>query len=376
MFSLSIIALLNSDAVKPAGANQLNISDDQAPLLLKNSLSLAVDQNSLYYPTYKPYSIFGEQLSHISEEDANQLDRMLTAEDSLRHVSSYDSNAPSFYSRRTAANEELHRYYSRYTEEQVMDENQEPSTVHVYALALLPLPSVTDPLIALLSKQDDEETDEELFPRNYYYYNHQQQQNNPQLMKLKNWKMTTLDITLLLLGITKAMLNTFLFIYVYSILDFSIMDISFLIIAHIASEMVVHFIIEKWYIHKLNLTLITTLTHISLILCCIIYPNLKAGHRITFTTLIVLQVLQAGAFQLIWSAGVDQIHVVIWNQYERMKERARVSFLFSSLGPAIGALMAGIILQPELEEYSFLFKISVAILALSFVVSWGWTAED
>lgn len=143
----------------------------------------------------------------------------------------------------------------------------------------------------------------------------------------------------------------------------------------------------------MNLTLITTLTHISLILCCIIYPNLKAGHRITFTTLIVLQVLQgnirkvyiisltlffflAVAFQLIWSAGVDQIHVVIWNQYERMKERARVSFLFSSLGPAIGALMAGIILQPELEEYSFLFKISVAILALSFVVSWGWTAED
>lgn len=245
MFSLSIIALLNSDAVKPASANQLNISDDQAPLLLKNSLSLAVDQNSLYYPTYKPYSIFGEQLSHISEEDASQLDRMLTAEDSLRHVSSYDSNAPSFYSRRTVANEELHHYYSRYTEEQVVDENQEQSTVHVYALALLPLPSVTDPLIALLSKRDDEETDEELFPRNYYYYNQQQQQNNPQLMKIKNWKMTTLDITLLALGITKALLNTFLFIYVYSILDFSIMDISFLIIAHIASEMVVHFIIEK-----------------------------------------------------------------------------------------------------------------------------------
>ncbi|CAO3678873.1 unnamed protein product [Rhizopus stolonifer] len=288
MFSLSIIAL--SSVVKPATSNQLNISDDQAPLLLKNARNLTADQGSICFPTYRPYSIFGEQLSHISEEDDSILDRIITTEDSLRHVSSYDSNAPSFYSRITTTNEELHHYYSRYTEEQqTIDETHDPVMVHAYALALLPLPSITDPLVALLSKQDDEEMEEELFPRNYYGYS---QQNNPQLIQLKCWKMATLNLTLLLLGTTKALLNTFLFIYVYSSLGISIADITFLIIVHLTFEMLTHFVIEKWYIHKMNLTFTTTFVHISLILCSIIYPALKPNYVSTHIMLVGLQTLQ------------------------------------------------------------------------------------
>lgn len=84
----------------------------------------------------------------------------------------------------------------------------------------------------------------------------------------------------------------------------------------------------------------------------------------------------AVSFQLIWSSAIDQIQFTVWNQYERMKERSKASVLFSSIGPAIGAIVAGIVLQSSLEEYSFLLKIAVVVLALSFVTTWGWTTDE
>lgn len=234
MVSLSIIS--NTNQVKPSSPAELNISDDQAPLLLKNALSLTTDQNSIYFPIYKPYSIFGEQLSHISEEDASQLDRMLT-NDSLRHVSSFDSNAPSFYTRRTMTN--TYTNHNNNYDDDYIEQNMTVTT-HAYALALLPLPTTTDPLIALLSKQEDEELYEDLFiPRNYVL------PINHQLIKLKNWKLKTLDMSILLLGITDALLNTFLFMYAYSTLGISLSMISWLIVTNITSQSIVHCVVEK-----------------------------------------------------------------------------------------------------------------------------------
>ncbi|CAO3681146.1 unnamed protein product [Rhizopus microsporus] len=365
MISLSIIS--NTNQVKPSSPAELNISEDQAPLLLKNALSLTTDQNSIYFPIYKPYSIFGEQLSHISEEDASQLDRMLT-NDSLRHVSSFDSNAPSFYTRRTMTNTYTN-HNSNYDDNYI--EQDMTVTTHAYALALLPLPTTTDPLVALLSKQEDEELYDDLFiPRNYIL------PINHQLIKLKNWKLKTLGMSILLLGITDALLNTFLFMYAYSVLGISLSMISWLIVTNITSQSIVHCVIEKWFIHKLNLTLTTTLVHICLIICTIVYPCLKPNNPITNASLFVLQAVQAASFQLIWSSAIDQIQFTVWNQYERMKERSKASVLFSSIGPAIGAIVAGIVLQSSLEEYSFLLKIAVVVLALSFVTTWGWTTDE
>ncbi|RCI01298.1 hypothetical protein CU097_014803 [Rhizopus azygosporus] len=280
MISLSIIS--NTNQVKPSSPAELNISEDQAPLLLKNALSLTTDQNTL-----------------------------------------------------------------------------------------LPLPTTTDPLVALLSKQEDEELYDDLFiPRNYIL------PINHQLIKLKNWKLKTLGMSILLLGITDALLNTFLFMYAYSVLGISLSMISWLIVTNITSQSIVHCVIEKWFIHKLNLTLTTTLVHICLIICTIVYPCLKPNNPITNASLFVLQAVQAASFQLIWSSAIDQIQFTVWNQYERMKERSKASVLFSSIGPAIGAIVAGIVLQSSLEEYSFLLKIAVVVLALSFVTTWGWTTDE
>jgi MFS family permease len=82
---------------------------------------------------------------------------------------------------------------------------------------------------------------------------------------------------------------------------------------------------------------------------------------------------------LIWLSGADQVNLIHWSQYDRMKHRSRISALYSSIGPAIGVIIAGYILHQSdqnLEDYTLTFKICVVLFSLSFVVSWGWTSDD
>ncbi|KAL7322950.1 hypothetical protein PS15p_210917 [Mucor circinelloides] len=371
MVLLLIVALVFT-AVEPANASQLDISDEQAPLLLKNALFLTADQNNL--ATYRPYSVFGEQLSHISEEDASQLDRMFTREDSLRLMDSYDSNAPSFYSRNSYLSASALQMDPEDTNANYLSMTLVP-TVPANALALLPLPTPTDPLVAFFScmRSNADNTDDELVVGGYYYG-----QPQPQNQKVNQWKTQTLAVTMLLLGIASALINTFLFVYVYSFMEMSIYIISCLIMIHMTCEMIVAYIIEKWFIHRLNLTLITTSVHITLIICAIWYPCLKPDSVATHASLLVLQALQAIAFQLIWLSGADQVNLIHWSQYERMKQRSKISALYSSIGPALGAMLAGYILQSDqsMEDYTLIFKCCVALFSLSIVVSWGWTSEE
>ncbi|KAG1083920.1 hypothetical protein G6F42_022012 [Rhizopus arrhizus] len=238
MVLLLIVALVFT-AVEPANASQLDISDEQAPLLLKNALFLTADQNNLV--TYRPYSVFGEQLSHISEEDASQLDRMFTREDSLRLMDSYDSNAPSFYSRNSYLSASALQMDPEDTNANYLSMTLVP-TVPANALALLPLPTPTDPLVAFFScmRSNPDNTDDELVVGGYYY-------GQPQLQnqKVNQWKTQTLAVTMLLLGIANALINTFLFVYVYSFMEMSIYIISCLIMIHMTCEMIVAYIIEK-----------------------------------------------------------------------------------------------------------------------------------
>ncbi|KAI8636954.1 hypothetical protein BD408DRAFT_425331 [Parasitella parasitica] len=367
MVLLLVIALAFT-SVEPANASQLDISDEQAPLLLKNALYLTADQNNI--AAYRPYSIFGEQLSHISEEDASQLDRMFTREDSLRPMDSYDSNAPSFYSRNS--------YMSGSGIASAVEDSYLPMTpvpiLPANALALLPLPTPTDPLVAFFCcmRPNQQNTDDELVGG--YYYG----QQPPQNPKMNQWKTQTLSVTMLLLGIANALMGTFLFVYVYFFMELSIYFISCLIMIHMTCELIVAYIIEKWFIHRLNLTLITTFVHIILIMCAILYPCMKPGNFATHVSLLLLQALQAIAFQLIWLSGADQVNLIHWSQNERMKQRSKISALFSSIGPAIGATLAGYILQSDqsMEDYTLIFKCCVALFSLSFVVSWGWTSEE
>lgn len=89
-------------------------------------------------------------------------------------------------------------------------------------------------------------------------------------------------------------------------------------------------------------------------------------------------IIIAIAFQLIWLSGADQVNLIHWSQNERMKQRSKISALYSSIGPAIGVMIAGYILQSDqsMEDYTLIFKYCVALSSLSFVVSWGWTSDE
>jgi hypothetical protein len=247
MTFLLIISLLFI-SVEPANSNQLDISDEQAPLLLKNALHLTADQNN--YPSYKPYSIFGEQLSHISEEDASQLDRIFTnTDDSLRHVDSFDSiRTASFYSGNGGG---LHHSPSFATRQD--DNNNYISSMTIIpivpsnALALLPLPTPTDPLVAFFPwmRSEQEEEEQDIYANQYPFYYYNNRNNNNAMNKMNNWKLNTLSLTLFLLGVSYALLNTFLFVYIYSILEISIYIIACLIMIHSTAEMIVSYTIEK-----------------------------------------------------------------------------------------------------------------------------------
>ncbi|KAI8375803.1 hypothetical protein BD560DRAFT_391946 [Blakeslea trispora] len=371
MALLVLISIGGWVLIEPADPTELDINEEQAPLLLKNALHLTADQYS-QFPLYKPYSIFGEQLSHISEEDASQLDRMFTnTDESLRHVTSYNSvDAPSFYSRTS----DMMFYRHQGIEDDTLL-NESAPVVSSYALALLPLPTPTDPLVAALRLcQSADDLDQELMQDGYY----QQNSNNYALAKVNHWKTQTLSLTLFLLGMGYALINAFLLVYIYSVLEISISMISCLIIVHLLSETMVAWMVEKWFFHRLRLTLVTTCIHMALILCAIVYPCLKPNLSTTPIALLVLQACQASAFQLIWSSGADQVHLLYWNPLDRIKQRTKIAFLYSSLGPAIGVLLAGVILMSseESKDYTLIYKICVALFSLSFVVSWGWTSKE
>lgn len=244
MVFLLLISLLFT-SVEPANATQLNISEEQAPLLLKNALHLTADQNSMLFPSYRPYCIFGEQLSHISEEDASQLDRMFTnTDDSLRHVDSYDS-IPSFYSGLHHSYPSRNTYNNNNNDEENHLSMTIIPTVPSNALALLPLPTPTDPLVAYFAwmrpEQDNLQDDLMVGQGPLYYYNNP----NNAMHKINSWKTQTLSFTLFILGISYTLLNTFLFIYAYTILQVSIYTIACLVMIQATSEMIVSYTIEK-----------------------------------------------------------------------------------------------------------------------------------
>ncbi|KAI8368026.1 hypothetical protein EDC96DRAFT_441621 [Choanephora cucurbitarum] len=362
MVSFVFISLIWA-SIEPADPVELDINQEQAPLLLKNALHLTTDPSN-QFQLYKPYSIFGEQLSHISEEDASQLDRMFTnTDESLRHVTSYNSiDAPSFYSRNSDT-----LFYRPPVDDTVLNE---PTIISSYALALLPLPSPTDPLVAAVRLcQSPDDLDQALMQDGYY----QQNSNNYALVKMYYWKTQALCLTLFLLGMGYTLINAFLLVYVYSVLDISISMISCLIIVHLISEVVVTWIVEKWFFHRLRLMLVTTCIHLTLILCAILYPCLQPNQPIA---LLLLQACQSSAFQLSWLSGADQIHLLYWNPLDRIKQRTKIAFMYSSLGPALGVLLFALCSVDQTEDDTLVYKICVALFTFSFVVSWGWTSTE
>jgi hypothetical protein len=79
-----------------------------------------------------------------------------------------------------------------------------------------------------------------------------------------------------------------------------------------------------------------------------------------------------------WLSGSYDVNDVSYNYHHHIQQQARLSAIYSSIGPALGVLLAGYFLRGDctLKDYSLIFKVSVALFSSSFVLSWGWTSDD
>lgn len=78
--------------------------------------------------------------------------------------------------------------------------------------------------------------------------------------------------------------------------------------------------------------------------------------------------------------AVRQVDAVLLTagQHRRMILRGKMSLLFDSLAPAMGAVMAGYLVDMYSEKdiltgFIMLYRCTAAVLVLSLTMSWGWS---
>jgi hypothetical protein len=183
--------------VETANSDQLDISQDQAPLLLKNARSLITENQQRYL--YKPYSLFAQPLSHISEEVDEELDIVDTRESYF----SFRSSVPP----------------------------PQPATPPSHALCFFFTLQTKDPLAGLLvSKDEDEMTG---FP----------------VIKMKKneerWKKQMLCLSMLCVGLGRGWVLVFLPLYHFYVLELTMSMITCLVLAYNIGEWITTVLIEK-----------------------------------------------------------------------------------------------------------------------------------
>ncbi|KAI8338397.1 hypothetical protein BC941DRAFT_422807 [Chlamydoabsidia padenii] len=191
------------------------------------------------------------------------------------------------------------------------------------------------------------------------------------------WKLRSLQLTMFLLGCVSAMLQVFLFVYLYDCLDLPMMVIGLTGSCIILSEIVLLTTVTKW-IHGMNLTGMTTLIHATLIVCSFSFLWLRPYHAFTTVAAFILPLLQSGVFYLAWLVTSDRINTLVWSDSQRIFQRAILSTLFCTLGPMVGVILTGYLISDDLQPSSFasVYHASIGLSALSFVVSWGWSTDE
>lgn len=233
--SVILFLLSLSTSVQAADPSLLGIVcnevvDETSPLSKQNLQSADTSGSFMYY---KPYSLFGEQLSHISEEDASMLQRMATTNNSVsirplpRHASicsgsSYTSNHHHHHHHHHVVAEYedsacfyQHPFYPHaavaYTNHPhaffYLENNSPPS----FELARLPYPPPLSPVIVLIT----------LVPGCYQnLQSHDEEHTYPPTSYPSTWIVKSFICSMFSLGLVFGMTQTLLFPYLHDILEF------------------------------------------------------------------------------------------------------------------------------------------------------------
>ncbi|KAI9272891.1 hypothetical protein BDA99DRAFT_556487 [Phascolomyces articulosus] len=422
-----------------------------APRFLKNAMFFQPPQHyyndSLMHP-YKPYSLFGEPLSHISEEDASMLRRMASSNSNqlMRHNSNQSINSTTtttstaalaasgsvpiaVYGSTNTATTTQHPLdffssaWRRYNSISQQQQQQQPQTQQQHG-NLPPNVNVNSAAVTTTHSHHSQQ-------QSYYYQQQQQLQQQQQQLQLASsmdlsllplppnntpmsvllllhvdgggtvvdqliqWQIQSMSLTTLMLGVIYGMMNTLLFIYLYQVLDLSMWMIGLAAMVPVLSDFLVHSS-ARWWIPRFTITVTTTMVHAALIICSFVYSWLRPEWPMLWLQIIFLQVLQGIAFPLVWLVMTQRICALLWtDEDQRIAQVGKLSALFSSVGPAVGALLAGFLLSGNdtdigsstddnteamdaflMAGYTLVFRCNIALTAASFVVSWGWSSTD
>ncbi|CAO3625658.1 unnamed protein product [Mucor fragilis] len=337
--SVILFLLSLSTTVQAADPSLLGIicnEIDETTPLAKHASQPADTSSSYVY--YKPYSLFGEQLSHISEEDASMLQRMTTTNNSvsirpLPRPASICSGSSHFTSSTTHLYNNQHMpctaapaAATEYEDSACFFHSTLPSTVHPasyhhplqynpyqfsgdlensppsFELARLPYPPAQSPAVVLIMLIPGYHPNQSSYqPTNqipasstvvaeddYYHqcsiatHHHQQQ---------SKWILKSFICSTLCLGVVFGMTQSLLYIYLHDNLRFPMHLIGVIGLTTISADLLASKLVIR-IVHHFSLPLVIGMAHITLISCALTYTWLQPENFSTKVIVVILQLLQ------------------------------------------------------------------------------------
>ncbi|KAI7895188.1 uncharacterized protein EV154DRAFT_496239 [Mucor mucedo] len=313
---------------------------------------------------YKPYSLFGEQLSHISEEDASMLRRMITTNStSIRPLPASIHSSP--YTPPISRNNNIPIHF--------INDNLPPS----FELARLPYPPPVSPSVVLITfipgyyqkHQHYRPLPSNLPHEEEYYYLHCYQQQS-------KWILKSFMSSIFCLGLVHGMTQSLLYIYLHDALELPMHLIGIVGLIIITADLLASKLVI-WIIHRFQLYVIIACAHVVLVLCALCYTWLQPRLLSTELFVIILQCLQGLSLHSIWLLAAHQVDSVVLTGHKRMMLKGGMAALYSSLGPAVGVLIMGyLVSQHGIEGYTLVYQYAAGFTVLSAILSWEWSTTD
>ncbi|KAG1450481.1 hypothetical protein G6F55_009662 [Rhizopus delemar] len=254
---------------------------------------------------YRPYHLFGEHLSHISEEDASMLQRMTTTHSKLIDTtSSITDEYPSF------------------------------------ELARLPYPPISCFIVSL----------------SFFYYTEQEEEEE------EKRKEKGILYCLFFLGIVFGMTQPFMYLVLYDTFKVSMPIIGLVGFMSIMSPLLADHLfthLQCW------IKMTTVLSFLGLLLSCLAFMFLIPDTISTQIIVVLLQLCQGLSFQLIWLSAIHQVNTMLFTDDKRMVLKGSMSMAYNYLGFAMGMMASSYLLSNQvytsIYQYSIPFTLASAL---------------
>ncbi|KAI9314537.1 hypothetical protein BX666DRAFT_1967627 [Dichotomocladium elegans] len=334
--------------------------------------------------TYKPYCLFNEQLSHISEEDASMLQRTSSQNNTIKAPPESIASGGTTTATIDTPFRSSSQYWANTTTASTTANNIQQcddlfAAMPSLQLALMPSPPPETPMIVLpvaclsnlplhLNGNDmpDDCSDDD--------------DDDLQQDRATTWSVYSLLATIFLIGSATTMMNSLAYIYLHDGLGLPMHVIGMIGMVSMASKAIAKPLVQNWanrYSHH-----VVVVAHLTLIFCAFGYTLLKPPELGIHAAVVALQILQALSFNVLWYIAVEQVDAVLLvaGQHQRMMLRGKMSAMFYSIGPAVGAVATGFLVdlydrENILTYAGFLlsYRCTMAVVGISLVVSRGWS---